>query len=243
MKLWQTRKHWELFARTDALGAILTNRTREKGGWNEAEFFATGRAEVGALLARAARHRPESARVGALDFGCGVGRLTQALGDHFQRVTGVDIAEGMLERARGFNRHGERVRYLHNTRPDLRLIPDAGVDLVLSMITLQHLAPEDARRYIAEFARVTRPGGLILFQVPAGQPPRRKPMNPATPLRRIRRWWRRCFPSSPTMEMHALPVAEVRSLLEASGARVFEVSRIEAVVDFEDYLYLAEKLA
>ena len=55
----------------------------------------------------------------ALDFGCGVGRLTQALAEHFERVAGVDIAASMIARARQENRHGDRVRYVVNERSDL----------------------------------------------------------------------------------------------------------------------------
>src|SRR4051812_46865197 len=87
----------------------------------------------------------------ALDFGCGVGRLTQALARHFTHVTGIDISEQMLDLARQYNRHGERVEYALNTRPDLSQWPDHTFDFVYSIITLQHMEPVYARRYIAEF--------------------------------------------------------------------------------------------
>lgn len=33
----------------------------------------------------------------ALDFGCGAGRLTQALAGYFEEVCGIDIAPSMIE--------------------------------------------------------------------------------------------------------------------------------------------------
>lgn len=36
----------------------------------------------------------------ALDFGCGVGRLTRALAAFFDRATGVDISSSMIEEAK-----------------------------------------------------------------------------------------------------------------------------------------------
>ena len=39
----------------------------------------------------------------ALDFGCGVGRLTRALGTRFESALGVDISAGMIEQARRLN--------------------------------------------------------------------------------------------------------------------------------------------
>lgn len=43
----------------------------------------------------------------ALDFGCGVGRLTQALAAHFDEVTGVDISPSMIKLAKKYSRHGD----------------------------------------------------------------------------------------------------------------------------------------
>jgi 2-polyprenyl-3-methyl-5-hydroxy-6-metoxy-1,4-benzoquinol methylase len=50
----------------------------------------------------------------ALDFGCGVGRLTQALATHYDKVDGVDISWEMINLARRHNQHGDRVKYFAN---------------------------------------------------------------------------------------------------------------------------------
>lgn len=103
----------------------------------------------------------------ALDFGCGVGRLTQALAEHFEECDGVDIAGPMIDEARRINRHGDRCRYHVNDTANLQLFPSASFDFVLSIIVLQHMEPRYAGAYIAEFLRVLRPGGVAGFQVPA----------------------------------------------------------------------------
>jgi SAM-dependent methyltransferase len=64
------------------------------------------------------------------------------------------------------------------TQPDetfLALLADGTFDLVFSVITLQHMAPEYSRRYIAEFMRICAPGGAVYFQITARpvRPPRR----------------------------------------------------------------------
>ena len=102
----------------------------------------------------------------ALDFGCGVGRLTQALAEHFDSCDGVDLAASMIERARELNENGERVRFHHNDAPDLRLFGDGSFDFILSLIALQHMEPELMRGYLREFLRVLRPGGVAFFNVP-----------------------------------------------------------------------------
>jgi ubiquinone/menaquinone biosynthesis C-methylase UbiE len=99
----------------------------------------------------------------ALDFGCGVGRLTQPLADHYEEVVGVDIAPSMIELAENLNRRGDRCSYVLNESDDLRAFCDSGFDLIYSNITLQHMEPRYAFRYIKEFLRVLSGDGLLVF--------------------------------------------------------------------------------
>lgn len=165
MELGELQRHWEALARHDPLWAILSAPGKERGRWDEAEFFAAGAREVAGVLRRAEELGIRVERRAALDFGCGVGRLTQALGDHFQRVTGVDISPTMLAIAARKNRHGARCRYLLNQGTRLPL-GDAEVDLVYTSLVLQHIAPAPAEAYLLELLRVLRPGGLLVFQLP-----------------------------------------------------------------------------
>lgn len=156
-----------MFARSDPFWAILAEDAKKGNRWNPEEFFATGRGEIAGVLAYAGDLGLTIRRGRALDFGCGVGRLTQALADHFDNATGVDIAPTMLDQARSFNRHGTRVEYILNRRPDLSVFADGSFDFVYSNIVLQHMPARYARRYIREFLRVLAPGGIALFQVPS----------------------------------------------------------------------------
>jgi SAM-dependent methyltransferase len=166
LKLRTQQNQWDQLGRTDPLWAILTEPQKRNGGWDEAAFFATGRNEIAELMARAGALGLPALRRTALDFGCGVGRATQALTEYFDEVTGVDIAPAMLERARRYNRHGDRCSYVLNEQNHLRAFPDAAFDLVYSRITLQHLPRRHVRSYLVEFMRLLRPGGLLVFQLP-----------------------------------------------------------------------------
>lgn len=104
----------------------------------------------------------------ALDFGCGVGRLTQVLVTRFDHCDGVDIAASMIAEARRINRFGERVDYHVNARPDLSLFESGSLDFVLSFIVLQHMEPHYAAYYLREFVRVLKVGGVTVFQLPTG---------------------------------------------------------------------------
>jgi ubiquinone/menaquinone biosynthesis C-methylase UbiE len=161
-----TQKNWDLLGAADPLYGVLSHEGKRGGNWDEAEFFATGLREIEALLEEARRLNVAPQSGHALDFGCAVGRLSQALALHFDQVTGVDIAPSMLEKAQAYNKYGPRCGYVLNANPDLRLFGDASFDLVYSNIVLQHMAPEFALGYIAEFVRVLKIGGLLVFQIP-----------------------------------------------------------------------------
>src|SRR2546428_5890286 len=171
MDLNELQRHWHCFGETDPLWAILTDPSRKDGKWEADEFFRTGRDEIAGTLenvqALFAQWAPEIKRKGrALDFGCGVGRLTQALCDYFGECHGVDIAPSMIEWARQFNRYGSRCIYHVNERPDLELFASGTFDFIYSHIVLQHMEPVFSRKYITELVRVLTPGGALVFQIP-----------------------------------------------------------------------------
>jgi ubiquinone/menaquinone biosynthesis C-methylase UbiE len=146
---------------------VLTDARYKGGKWDLRDFFASGATDVQDLLGRAEAYGLAPPRGTALDFGCGVGRLTQALALEFDSVVGVDIAESMVEQAKRFNTHGEKCRFVVNDRPDLSRFTDASFDFLLSRLVLQHMDPKYARMYVAEFLRVLKPGGAAVFQVPS----------------------------------------------------------------------------
>jgi ubiquinone/menaquinone biosynthesis C-methylase UbiE len=248
MRLWLTRRHWNLLARTDPLWAVLTEPDRRGNRWKIDEFFATGQENVTTVLQwMRAADTAWQPRGRALDFGCGVGRLTQALAPHFDEVVGCDLSADMIALARRHSRFDiAHVRFVENTHADLRLFPDGSFDFVLSLITLQHVAPEYTRRYLAEFVRILAPGGVLAVQLPDRwlRPPagRRFSWWPGTLLRRalprIKQW----LVLEPTMEMHMLPRAEVEAILREAGAELLAVQPMAAAgPDFTSFCYLARR--
>jgi SAM-dependent methyltransferase len=153
-----------------------------------------------------------------LDFGCGVGRLSQALGARFDAVVGVDVAPSMIDLADRYNQMPEKVSYRLNDRPDLSMFASGSFDLVFSSITLQHMEPALSRQYIAEFVRVLSPSGVAIFDLPV--PTRRQQIKSAAPpaVRRIYQAvtsWPR-----PRMEMYGLDPIEVTRVIETAGGIV-----------------------
>jgi ubiquinone/menaquinone biosynthesis C-methylase UbiE len=90
-----------------------------------------------------------------LDVGCGTGSYTAALAEHGWEVTGVDISEDMLRRA--------RERGVTAVHADAIALPfeDASFDAVVSVLTNTDL--DDLAGVVAEIVRVLRPGGPLVF--------------------------------------------------------------------------------
>ncbi|MCI4324240.1 MAG: methyltransferase domain-containing protein, partial [Thermoplasmata archaeon] len=118
------RRIWEQFGAQDPLWYVLSVPGRSLRRWTPEDFFSTGEREIGAILERLSELHVEIDLDVALDFGCGVGRLAQALSRHFQRVDGVDISSSMLATAERFNRYGPLCRYVLNPSEDLSLYSD-----------------------------------------------------------------------------------------------------------------------
>jgi ubiquinone/menaquinone biosynthesis C-methylase UbiE len=170
MKLKDLQKHWDAFGRINPMGAILTENSQAvpwDREWNAKAFFQTGVTEIDRVMDYTATLPVNFARERALDFGCGIGRLTQALAAHFSEVHGIDIAPSMIQAARKFNCYGERCHYHLNPASDLRLFPDDHFEFIYSNIVLQHMEPCYSRKYIQEFIRILVPGGLLVFQLPS----------------------------------------------------------------------------
>lgn len=92
-----------------------------------------------------------------LDTGCGTGYCTRVLNKIYPKafITGFDIAYPMLKLAK----EGDQIEYFS---ADAHLIPvkSNSIDLIISNLVLQWC---DQRTVFNEFARILKPGGLLMF--------------------------------------------------------------------------------
>jgi 2-polyprenyl-3-methyl-5-hydroxy-6-metoxy-1,4-benzoquinol methylase len=211
---------WEELGRRDPHWAILSEPGKQ-GSWDDEEFFATGRLEVDATLKDVGDLLV--AHNAALDFGCGLGRLSQAMAPHFASVTGVDVARSMVEGAQARNAFPDRVSYVVNTAATLPF-DDASFDFVYSNLVLQHVPPPGAEGYISELVRVLRPGGVLVFQELSHRAPslrnavlRFVPAGARRIARRTRHRW------AASMTMDGVPREKVMALIGAGGGEVVDV--------------------
>ncbi|MGH7780787.1 MAG: class I SAM-dependent methyltransferase [Candidatus Binataceae bacterium] len=103
---------------------------------------------------------PKNAVYDILDLGCGTGRFSAALANHFDaRVIAIDPSEKMLAEAR--KKASARVRFEQASGEELPL-PDASVDLVFMSMVFHHF--EHPNRAVKECRRVLRPNGTVCLR-------------------------------------------------------------------------------
>lgn len=227
MSLSRSKKHWEDMGDLDPCWAILTEPGTKFGRWDLEKFFATGNSEISALTSAGEKLGLPKEHEWALDFGCGVGRLTRSLAPHFQNVVGIDISQSMLRQAIALNPHAN-CQFLLNDSDSLPF-PSGHFDLIYTALVLQHVPEQKTiRRYISEFVRVLKTGGLLVMQIPHHVPLRHRLQ--ARP--RIYAWLRSAGLSERLLYrklgLHPIPMnflheSDVISIIESGGGRTLQV--------------------
>ena len=227
-------REWQGNAEADALWVILTDSQLYGKKWNVEDFFATGAEEIGRIFRFVEQSSIPVPSGVFLDFGCGVGRISKALRKKFARGYGIDISQKMIDLARVYV---PDVAFTVNQTDSLEHWGDSSVDFVYSHIVLQHIPNEYQRRYIDEFLRIMRPGGLAVFQIPVEII---NPQDIKPPFAyRVKQEIKRVFPFLIALkrrfvppkrfhyefkyEMHPLADKEIRNICEQRGC-VIEAS-------------------
>jgi 2-polyprenyl-3-methyl-5-hydroxy-6-metoxy-1,4-benzoquinol methylase len=111
-----------------------------------------------------------------LDAGCGSGTMARYLAEAGARVLGVDAAEEMIAMARELasqdvprwdvaskDEHTRPLRFEHIATIAQLTLADRSLDGILCSSVLEYVS--DPEGCLAEFARVLRPGGLLVVSV------------------------------------------------------------------------------
>ncbi len=97
MNLSQLQENFEALAADDPLWTVLSDNAKRGGKWDLEEFYATGRAVIDDLESRLEKCGECLGGDAAIDFGCGVGRLTFPLSQRFRTCYGIDISRSMVD--------------------------------------------------------------------------------------------------------------------------------------------------
>ena len=108
--------------------------------------------------------RPLAHGLRVLDAACGEGYGSALLADAAEEVLGLDISPQAIAHARA--RYGTRANLRFDVADCTALdhLPSASFDLIASFETLEHVEAQE--RMLDGFARLLKPGGLLLVSTP-----------------------------------------------------------------------------
>ena len=213
---------WARFGESEPHWSVLTNDIYRSGTIEDTieHFYATGPMDIHVFLRMAERGGTDQTRIKrALDFGCGVGRLTLALAERFPEVVGIDVSAGHLKLAR---ERAEATNVRNVTFEQIGAINDLDrwkgtFDFVLSRIVLQHNPPPIMAALLEKLLDALAKGGTAVIQLPTYIDGQEFVVSDylANP--------------QPQMEMNALPQPEVFDIIARTGCRVREVREDESI--------------
>lgn len=157
---------WEKWGQKDPYFGVLTDDKFRSGNIQQSkrQFFRSGEEHIANVIAKIENHFGPIDRVSCLDFGCGVGRLLLPLSQQFERVTGLDVSQSMLQEAsKNLNEGGvSNVELLHSDDA-LSLLGERTFDFVHSFIVLQHIAPKRGYQIVSNLlSHLSKQGAVFL---------------------------------------------------------------------------------
>ncbi len=236
-------RQWDRLGAIDPYWAVLTDPNKKGGLWSHDEFFATGEFEISNLFNDLQKLGITFNTSTALDFGCGVGRLSRALSSRFIEVIGVDISSSMLKEATATNEHLPNIKFLRIDGSTLSQLADNSIDFVYSNISLQHSPRRIQIAAIQEFLRVLKPRGIAVFHAPTFE---RKNLisllHRILPTRILNLGRIILHGYNRVMEMHPLDQRDVKRILVANRAKLLHQERSPCAGDaFISYRYIIRK--
>jgi SAM-dependent methyltransferase len=159
---------WEFYGRNEPYFAVLTSpefKTSELNDETKARFFESG-AHYAELVLKHVRETldPSFQPTRALDFGCGVGRLSFPIARLCESVVGVDVSDSMLERARS-NAAAFGITNATFVKGDDQLSAVSGTfDFLNSLIVFQHIPPARGEAILQKLVGLLREGGVGALQ-------------------------------------------------------------------------------
>ena len=162
----KSNTEWEKWGERDPLYAVATWPGKERGGpnaWTDDEFYELGGSDWADFLNHW-QHYGVSAGT-CVEIGCGAGRITKQLSQHFHQVTALDVSQHQLDYAR------ERISEpnVSFTLSDGTRLPvgDGSCDAVFSVHVFQHFeSHEDAYEVFNDIHRALKPNGTLMIHLP-----------------------------------------------------------------------------
>lgn len=167
----------------------------------DVDFFIEIKAEL--LLKLADKNFRDLSAIKVLDIGSGVGLVDSFLKGKIKNLYGVDVEEGVVEKAKYNNPEVNYSIYNGSKLP----FEDNTFDLCFAINVMHHVPPSLWENFLQEMRRVLKPGGLAaVFE--------HNPLNPLTRLAVAR-----CEFDRDAVLLHH---GKIKSLFKTAGLKLFE---------------------
>jgi SAM-dependent methyltransferase len=157
-----TKPHWSVLTNEEYLPETIQGSSQN--------FWESGKTEFETIQSIVARHNFEISRdKTAVEYGCGVGRVTMELSAHFGSVDAYDISRHHLDIAitRAKEIEANNIRFHECSDTPLKALEKC--DFFFSVIVFQHNPPPIIKELIVLAMKSLKPGGLAVFQLPTYQ--------------------------------------------------------------------------
>jgi SAM-dependent methyltransferase len=138
----------------------LNKEIWEAWNWNAAGEEWSKSPEWKQSLIRCILEQEVPHRSNVLEIGPGGGRWTEPLLRRASQYVGVDISATCIEHCRARFSENAHARFVVGSGHDLAPVAAASVDVIWSHDVFVHINAAEVERYVAEFRRVLRPGGV-----------------------------------------------------------------------------------
>jgi ubiquinone/menaquinone biosynthesis C-methylase UbiE len=219
-----TDEAWKRFGTADPYFGVYTDdrfRTDRLDSDAKASFFRSGEEHIDFVF-HVIREQlcPDFRPVRALDFGCGVGRLTIPLARRCTQVVGLDVSEGMLAEARKNSRE-RSVSNIEFLGSDDEMSQVRGsFDFVHTHIVMQHIPPKRGMKLTGMLVKLLSNGGIGVLHFTYARR--------ASRLRKMVNWMRRSLPlvngvvnviqgrslREPMMQMNSYDLNQICAMLQ-----------------------------
>jgi spore maturation protein CgeB len=112
---------------------------------------------------------PRSPALSGLEVGCGIGRLLKAATRRFGRITGVDVSEKAISKAREFIASEKNAEFIVGDGYSLKEIQSGTIDVAYSFAAITSMPVEVMANYFCELRRVLRESGTLRMQMYIGE--------------------------------------------------------------------------
>jgi SAM-dependent methyltransferase len=157
---------WEWFGRNDPyFGVVSHDRFRQaaRPGDTRAEFFRSGELHAERVLAAVHELYQFSPKT-AVDFGCGVGRVTIPLARRVNRAVGIDVSPAMLEVARRNAAETATTNIEWLVSDDSLAALKGQFELIHSFIVFQHIPVRRGLAIVQRLLDHLAPEGVAVLQ-------------------------------------------------------------------------------